>query len=107
MSEQAAAELGHWLKSLRPMDWDSVILCQGKFAELLLNYRLQMKVYGCDSEAPNANKGRENRLARIGQVELETSRKSVSVPQRLFEPLFQFRVNLPRLVPQRCLKPSF
>src|SRR5258707_10255288 len=49
-------------------------LRQGKFAELLLNYRLQMRGCGCNWEAPNANKMHENRSVRIGQVELANRR---------------------------------
>jgi hypothetical protein len=45
-------------------------LTRGKLAELLLNYRLQMKVYGCNWAVPNANKTLENRSVRIGQMGL-------------------------------------
>ena len=45
-------------------------LRQEQFAELLLNYRLQVRVGGCKGAVPNANKTREYRSARIGQVEL-------------------------------------
>lgn len=38
-------------------------------AELLLNYRLQMRVSGRNWTPANANKIRENRSVRIGQVE--------------------------------------
>ncbi len=43
---------------------------EGKSAELLPNYRMQMRVCGRNWEAPNANKIRENRSVRIEQVEL-------------------------------------
>jgi hypothetical protein len=45
-------------------------LRQEKSAELLLNYRLQMRTSGRNGAAPNANKTRENRSVRIGQVGL-------------------------------------
>jgi hypothetical protein len=47
---------------------------RSKFAELLLNYRLQMRVCDRNWEAPNANKTRENRSVRIGQVQLANRR---------------------------------
>ena len=49
-------------------------LRQEKSAELLLNYRLQMRASGCNRAAPNANKTRENRSVRIGQVGLANRR---------------------------------
>jgi hypothetical protein len=47
---------------------------QGNVAELLLNYRLQMRVFCCNCGASNANKTNENRSVRTGQVELANRR---------------------------------
>ena len=41
------------------LEGDSLLIFE--FAELLLNYRLQMRVFGRNWEPPNANKTRDNR----------------------------------------------
>lgn len=38
-------------------------------ADLLLNYRLQMKIFCCNWELPNAYRTNENRSVRAGQVD--------------------------------------
>src|SRR6266700_5368256 len=45
-----------------------------KSAELLLNYRLQMRVCRCNRGVRNANRTNENRSVRNGQVELANRR---------------------------------
>ncbi len=50
------------------------------FAELLLNYRLRMRVCGCNCEAPKANKTHENRSVRIGQVDFSKPPHSAALP---------------------------
>jgi hypothetical protein len=62
---------------------------QEKRAELLPNYGLQTRVSGCDWETPNANKTRENRSVRIGQVQLAIRATSPRLGQAKDAPNFK------------------
>jgi hypothetical protein len=49
-------------------------------AELLLNFRLQMRGFRCNCEVSNANKTNENRSVRTGQGELANSGQHLALP---------------------------